>query len=47
MQNLVANTLLKRQTGVNNATLTTMAIPTPLNVDKLDAFAQVLGGLLP
>jgi hypothetical protein len=44
---MVANTILKRATGNDSATVTLMAVPETSQGQKLDSFSQVLSGVLP
>jgi ABC-type Na+ efflux pump permease subunit len=47
LQNLIANLILKETTGKNDATISLMAIPEQAENQKLDAFSEVVSGVLP
>lgn len=47
LQNLIANIVLKEVTGVNDATISLMAVPLEADVTQLDAFSEVVQGVLP
>lgn len=46
MQNWVANTILKRSTGVDSASIVTMAVPARLPAYTEDDFSRLLTGVL-
>lgn len=47
LQNLIANLILKETTGKSDATISLMAIPEQAENQKLDAFSEVVDGVLP
>lgn len=46
MQNWVANTILKRKTGIDTASIVTMAVPTKLPPFVEDDFGRLLSAVL-
>jgi len=46
LQNWVANTILKRKTGLDNASIVTMTVPSRLPPYIIDDFGQLITGVL-